>query len=70
MKWIREPLVHFTDEPQGQRQVAESGQAVPGDPAGLARVILDSLALRYASVLDLLEELTGRAIPGVHECTP
>jgi rhamnulokinase len=44
----------------------ESGQPVPEDPPGLARVVLDSLALRYASVLDLLEEITSRPIPGVH----
>jgi rhamnulokinase len=44
----------------------ETGQPVPETRAGLARVVLDSLALRYASVLDTLEELTGRSIPGVH----
>jgi len=44
----------------------ETGQAVPASAPELARVVLDSLALRYASVLDQLEELTGQAIPGVH----
>jgi len=44
----------------------ETGQPVPESRAGLARVVLDSLALRYASILDLLEEITGRAIPGLH----
>ena len=44
----------------------ETGQAVPETPAGIVRVILDSLALRYASVLETLETLTGREIAGVH----
>jgi rhamnulokinase len=29
-------------------------------------VILDSLALRYASVLATIEALTGQSVPGVH----
>jgi rhamnulokinase len=44
----------------------ESGQPAPDEPARLARVILDSLALRYASVVATLEGLTGRAVPGIH----
>jgi rhamnulokinase len=32
----------------------------------LAKVILDSLALRYASVIGIIEGLTGEAIAGVH----
>jgi len=44
----------------------ETGQNVPGSAAGLARVVLDSLALRYATVLDHIERLTGRPIAGVH----
>jgi rhamnulokinase len=32
----------------------------------LAKVVLDSLALRYASVLETLERLGGRPVPGVH----
>jgi rhamnulokinase len=46
--------------------LAESGQPAPDVPAGLARVILDSLALRYASVIDSLEGLTGQQVPGIH----
>ena len=46
--------------------LAESGQPAPEDPAGLTRVILDSLALRYASVIGTIEQLTGESIPGVH----
>ena len=44
----------------------ETGQAPPHDPVLLAKVVLDSLALRYASVLERLEALTGRPVPGVH----
>ena len=43
-------------------QLAETGQAVSAEPAVLTRVILDSLALRYASVLRTIEKLTGRPI--------
>jgi rhamnulokinase len=32
----------------------------------LAKVVLDSLALRYASVLETIEGLTGREVPGIH----
>lgn len=44
----------------------QTGQAPADDPVVLAKVVLDSLALRYASVLGTLEELTGRPVPGVH----
>jgi len=43
----------------------ETGQPQPTEPAVLARVILDSLALRYASVLRRVERLTGSSIEGV-----
>ena len=46
--------------------LTESGQPAPEDPAALTRVILDSLALRYASVIATIERLTGDAIPGIH----
>ena len=46
--------------------LAESGQPASDDPVRLTRVILDSLALRYASVLATIEDLTGREVPGVH----
>ena len=49
-----------------QTQIAETGQSLVSDtPACLAKVILDSLALRYASVLHTLEKLTQRHIAGV-----
>jgi rhamnulokinase len=46
--------------------LAESGQPAPEDPARLTRVVLDSLALRYASIIGKIEQLTGAAIPGIH----
>lgn len=46
-------------------QLTETGQEIPQDPAAIAKVILDSLAFRYASVLRKIEELTGREISGV-----
>jgi rhamnulokinase len=46
-------------------QMSETGQAAPTSPAALARVILDSLALRYASVLRTIESLTGTTVRGV-----
>jgi rhamnulokinase len=47
-------------------QLAETGQRVSaGDPAALTKVVLDSLAFRYASVLRTIEGLTGRRVEGV-----
>lgn len=44
-----------------------SGDEVIWDkPAFIARIVLDSLALRYASVLRMIESLTGNKINGVH----
>ena len=36
------------------------------DPAIVTKVVLDSLALRYASVITTLERLTGQSIEGIH----
>ncbi|HEV2861920.1 MAG TPA: rhamnulokinase family protein [Pyrinomonadaceae bacterium] len=48
------------------RQLEETGQRVNvEDPPTLTRVILDSLAFRYASVLRTIESLTGRRPAGV-----
>jgi rhamnulokinase len=49
-----------------QAALAETGQAVPDDPARLARVVLDSLAFRYASVVETIESLTGEPVGGLH----
>ncbi|HJQ31650.1 MAG TPA: rhamnulokinase family protein [Pyrinomonadaceae bacterium] len=47
-------------------QLAETGQRVSAeDAATLTKVILDSLAQRYASVLRTIEELTGAKVEGV-----
>ena len=46
-------------------QMRESGQTMPTDPAAVAKVILDSLAQRYASVFRTIEQLTGTPIEGV-----
>jgi rhamnulokinase len=47
-------------------QLAETGQRVGlEDPATLTKVILDSLAFRYASVLRTVEALTGTKVEGV-----
>jgi rhamnulokinase len=46
--------------------LAEAGHAAPDDPPALARVILDSLARRYAEVVRTIESLTGRRVEGIH----
>jgi len=48
-----------------EKQLAETDQRIPNDPITMAKVILDSLAFRYASVLRTIESLTGRKIEGV-----
>ena len=46
-------------------QVAETGQRPVSEPPFVAKVVLDSLALRYASVLKTVETLTGSRVAGV-----
>jgi rhamnulokinase len=46
-------------------QLRESSQNVSDDPVVITKVILDSLAFRYASVLGIIESLTGQKINGV-----
>jgi rhamnulokinase len=46
-------------------QMAETGQAAPAEPPEVTRVILDSLALRYTSVLRTIEVLTSAPIGGI-----
>jgi rhamnulokinase len=49
------------------RQLAETGQRVSvDDPPTLTKVILDSLAFRYASVVRTIESLTNARVEGVH----
>jgi rhamnulokinase len=47
-------------------QQSSFGAVDPVDPVVLTKIVLDSLALRYASILDTIEALTGTAIPGIH----
>jgi len=49
-----------------RNHLTETKQAAPDDPVLLAKVILDSLAFRYASVISTIEALTGHHIPGIH----
>ncbi len=44
----------------------ETGQTVPPDPATLMRVLLESLALRYAAVVDQLAAASGQRIDALH----
>jgi rhamnulokinase len=44
----------------------ECGRPDTDEPVRLARVILDSLARRYADVVESIERLTGHPVPGIH----
>ena len=46
-------------------QLAEREERMPTDPPGIAKLILDSLALRYSSVLRTIEVLTKQTLKGV-----
>lgn len=48
------------------RALRDTGQQAPATPRATAKVVLDSLACRYATVVDTLERLTGEHIPGIH----
>ena len=60
----------FTDPGDMPRQIAaychDSDQEPPRTHAEYARVILESLALRYRQLLEGLEQLTGRRIATIH----
>ena len=43
-----------------------TGQQAPADAAETARVILESLALRYRQVLEMLESMLGRRLNVIH----
>ncbi len=47
------------------QQLRETGQAPEGAPAALTRIILDSLASRYTSVLSAIERLTGQPVDAI-----
>lgn len=44
----------------------QTDQEVPANPGAMVRVILQSLAVRYRQVLELLEKVTGRQIEIIH----
>lgn len=46
-------------------QLAETGQQYENSPAAIAKIIFDSLAFRYASVLRSIETLTGKSISSI-----
>jgi rhamnulokinase len=46
--------------------LAGSGQRAATDPPELAKIVLDSLASRYAQVVRTIEALTGETVPGIH----
>ncbi len=48
-----------------KEMLVEAGQETSDEPAFIAKIILDSLALRYASVLETIEKLTRKKINGV-----
>ncbi len=53
--------------PQTIRQICrETGQSVPKDWASLIRGIFESLALKYRSVLEQLEMVTGKSYNSIH----
>ena len=48
-----------------KKQLEENGQIYDKNPAVMTKIILDSLAFRYASVLETIENLTNNKIEGV-----
>ena len=55
------------DHPQHVRALcARSGQAIPATPGAIVRAVLESLALAYRHVLDLLQAVTGKPVDVIH----
>lgn len=48
-----------------ESQLTETGQKIYKNPARITKIILDSLAFRYASVIKTIENLTEKNIEGV-----
>ena len=44
----------------------QTGQEIPREPGDVARVVLQSLALRYKQTLESLEQLTGKPLEVIH----
>jgi rhamnulokinase len=49
-----------------RRFCSKTGQSIPETPGITARIILESLALKYRTVLDQLKELSPHPISGIH----
>ena len=47
-------------------QLAETGQVRATDPVTVTRMVLDSLAMRYASVVGAIGKVTGQPVSGIH----
>ena len=48
-----------------KQQLSETGQKFDDEPTAIAKMIFDSLAFRYASVLRSIESLTGKKLTGL-----
>jgi rhamnulokinase len=48
-----------------ETQLYETGQGADDDPITISKIIFDSLALRYASILRTIDSLTGSRLRGV-----
>lgn len=60
-------FLHPGDMPAKIREYCENtGQATPQSHGAIIRCALDSLALKYRHVLDMLQELLGRRIEVIH----
>jgi rhamnulokinase len=46
--------------------LAETSQSAPSDPPSVTRIVLESLALRYATILAALEQAQARKVHGCH----
>ena len=49
-----------------EEQLWKAEESLNAHPATIAKIILDSLALKYSSVIGTIETLTGRTIQGIH----
>jgi rhamnulokinase len=49
-----------------EAQLADTGQVRAMDPVAVTRAILDSLAMRYASVVRAIGTVTGQPVSGIH----
>lgn len=52
--------------PRLRRFCEMTGQEVPDSPGGISRCVLESLALKYALVLEQAQKITGKRVETVH----